>query len=846
MSGHHETEPAATAASPAGGSRLRSMLAELKQIPLWMKRNPVRAGITGFVLVVLPTCLMVATMYFWPIQPPPLPTVADAWQAVEKKDFKTARRIALSLRTDTGLSYQEQSEPLYILGLAIANDAQSQWNPRERRLLYLVAAKYLQEAEQRGLPQGREAQGEQLLGRYWQLAGEAARSIAPLQAALTYKPSTETHRLLSEGYLQLLPPKPDLAKQHNEAVLADAALPAAKRHEALLRAGRIELVTGNYAAGRAALDRIPATSPLASEVALWRAQLLLDASDRLQRGASPNVAEAQSLLAEASAVLSKETQVQDKIPSITAEYLLGICLARQGRAAEAREQFAQVRRRNGQSPEQIAASLEEMELLAAEEEFQAAEELAAKILLEAEQLTDISSPWFSPAVIPERLNRLHQQLLTAGKYELALELAGNRAGIVPAWQLIQWKAQAYEARAIAAEITAQQEHRARAEATRTSARADRRQAAAEYALLGEARELSREYIDDLWNSAEQYSLGRDYRRAISATQKYLQSESRKRRPEALLLLAESQLAMDQIPEAIATLTECLESYAKHPVAYRARVVAAQAYAEQGLLSEAQRLLLQNVESDELSPRSDPWRDSLFLLARLKHREGVQLEARSRAVGIDSQEPNRIANGLKNLEQSSLAFRGAIEQFTKAVDRYADSALASETRYLLADSYRQAAKWPRKQAQTITIEATRAALARQSQQDLEAAVAEYDRLIARLGSAQEVSARPQLEKTLLRNSYFAKSDCLFDLGRYEDAIKAYSAASNRYQNDPESLSAYVQIAACYRLLAKPNEARGTLTQAKAVLSRMKPELEFTSTTPYTREQWEQLLTWLASL
>jgi tetratricopeptide (TPR) repeat protein len=147
---------------------------------------------------------------------------------------------------------------------------------------------------------------------------------------------------------------------------------------------------------------------------------------------------------------------------------------------------------------------------------------------------------------------------------------------------------------------------------------------------------------------------------------------------------------------------------------------------------------------------------------------------------------------------------------------------------------------------VTIEATRNALARQSQLDLEAAVVEYDKLIALLGDVQDSLNHTSMEKQLLRNSYFSKADALFDLGRYDDAIRAYSAASNRYQNEPESLGAYVQIAACYRLLGKPQEARGTLQQAQGVLVRMKPDADFARATPYTRDEWNQLLTWLGTL
>ena len=147
---------------------------------------------------------------------------------------------------------------------------------------------------------------------------------------------------------------------------------------------------------------------------------------------------------------------------------------------------------------------------------------------------------------------------------------------------------------------------------------------------------------------------------------------------------------------------------------------------------------------------------------------------------------------------------------------------------------------------VTIETTRISLNRQIQQELQSALDEYSRLIETLGNEQETTGRSSIEQTILRNCYFGRADALFDLGRYEEAAGAYSAATNRYQHQPESLEAYVQIAACYRRLNRPGEARGTLEQARVVLQRLPADTDFTRTTRYDRNEWSQLLTWLASL
>jgi len=112
--------------------------------------------------------------------------------------------------------------------------------------------------------------------------------------------------------------------------------------------------------------------------------------------------------------------------------------------------------------------------------------------------------------------------------------------------------------------------------------------------------------------------------------------------------------------------------------------------------------------------------------------------------------------------------------------------------------------------------------------------------------QRAIHRSPAELAIIRNCYFGKADALFDLGRYEDAAFAYSAATNRYQHEPESLEAYVQVAACYRRLNRTAEARGTLEQARVVLRRIRADADFKRTTRFNREEWGQMIDWLVSL
>jgi tetratricopeptide (TPR) repeat protein len=845
---HPPTEPA----HPAAGWRwrLRALVAEMRHMPDWVRRNPLRSALACSSLLLLGVALVMACIYLAPVTARQVTTISQALEALDAGDYPQARELALRVRSNRELLYHEMAGPYYVLGLVLAHDARQHWNRDEQQLLYLVAAKYLQEASDREFPTGREAEGNFQLGRCWRLAGENAKALAPLHKALELDTpqQVEAHRFLAEAYMALDPPQLQKALQHNHDFLAAKRLSPLDRQEGQLRESHIRLALNDLQGCEESLAKIPAATVLAAEVSVLRGRVLLREGDLLRDASPPREAEAQAKYQQALQTL-RSTPNRDNLeqgPPPAAQYLLGVALDRLGDKNAAETQFGRIRRIYSTSPEKLPASIREADLLAHREAYAEAVQLARKTLEEAEGLSTNPNPWMTVAEIQRRIGQLHQTLIENEQFDHALELAKGPAGWIPQWQLTLWQAECHEARAATYEQEAARSTLEKRTSLGAKARADRRAAGTEYARLAVLRETTRDYTEDLWRSAQQNFAGQNYTQCAAMVRKYLRNESKNRRPDAILLLGESLLALDEVDSALECLSECFLSFPKHPATYRARVVAAQAYAEKGRLADAKVLLAANVESDELSPRSAEWRDALFLLGKLYYREGLEWEAKSRQTGIDGDDLDVARAALSDLEKSHESLRRAIDNLQRATQRYPDAEQARESQFLLADAYRQAAKWPRKRLRLVAIEAMRAAIARQAQLDLQAAVDHFDELIRQLGEIQESPNHTLLDKRLLRNSYFARADALFDLGRYDDAIKAYSAATNRYQNQPESLEAFVQLAACYRILDKTDEARGTLEQAKIMLSRMKEDADFTEATPYTRDEWNQLLTWLATL
>ena len=132
-----------------------------------------------------------------------------------------------------------------------------------------------------------------------------------------------------------------------------------------------------------------------------------------------------------------------------------------------------------------------------------------------------------------------------------------------------------------------------------------------------------------------------------------------------------------------------------------------------------------------------------------------------------------------------------------------------------------------------------------QENLMAAVDQFQQLVTALSREKPNDSNP-LEKSILRNCYFALGLSLVDLNRFDDAIRVYSTISNLYRNEPEVLEALVQTASCYRKLDRLVEARGAIAQAKVALDRLGKDADFTRTTNFSRDEWRQMLDRLAAL
>jgi len=705
------------------------------------------------------------------------------------------------------------SAAAYVLGNVAAARADETFGKQSRRY-YLLAARYLDEARDRGFPEGREGDGLALLGYCLCQSGQFAAARLVLREALNIAADrrTEIHRLLAMACMG--DASPDLAEalEHNAQVLADRTLSQDQRTAAQLQRAEILLRMGKI---QDCLDTLDSFSP---HSARWGEALVLKGWAKLEEarqlvasGAVEAAAEVQENYREAIRILD-QARDQSTAAAPRALYLSGLALAERGQLEEAIQQLTRVGQNYPDSPEALAAGLYAARLQRQIGRGADAAELYRRVLSAVDDPRTFTNPWVSVEQVRDEALEAFEEYFRRGQFDTALALADALRHVVPQWRVVELKAQTHRAwgRHLL-EQASRLPYREAQKVTKTARRRLRR-AGATYTVLAQLRMTTRAYPDDLWSAAECYFQGQNYSAASALLGRYLEDQPRHRRARALLLLGSSVLALGRAEEALRRLEQCIQFYPHDPAAFQARLVAAAAHRELGQPEEAESLLRENLEGDFLTPASAEWRDSLFALGTLLHARGQYEEA--------------------------------ARQLEEAISRYPEDPQALEARYLLGDCHYRTARQMESQRQAEVVPQRRAAWAEQATQHWVVALEHFQRARQQL---EEQGPPEQLSpdgKAMLRNCYFAIGGIQFDLGRYQAAVETYRQATYRFEQSPIVLEAYVQIARAYQRLNQLDEARRTLWEAKQALARIQKVEDLATTTNRTREEWLQLLDQLA--
>ena len=814
----------------------------------------------GLVVVVVGMAVALSIVMAWQFKPSSHSSaVEQALEQLDLGDLELARAKAEQLRLETDLTSEEFGTPSYILGVVLAWDAKREWRPRERSGLQALAIGYLEESRKRGYPPGRAAEADLLLGNLYFANGLFPQSLLPLADALAALPeeAAPLNRLLADACLRSADPDWQKAQRHLKAFLKDPKLTSELRGRGELDLARVYFELGELADCNAVLSQISEDTAAYPDALLLLGRVFMREADditlnfllaeTLPPAALEKYIEANTIFDQLVAKIAKS---KDLIRQ--ARYLRAICQLRQGKKAAAEKQLVNLRRGNFSTPEGFASALTIAELrqdLGRDEE---AAVMYSSVIMQAIDMAPYENRWISLTRFRERLEEAFRKFLEKKQFKNALMIAKGMAPLVDPKHTVELSAKVEREWARDLELQADNVRAPDPEQLMAQARATWIRAGRHYEHLARIRYSARQFPQDVWNSAECYFKGHEYQRTAGLLKLYMENEPRRKQPPALNLLGESHLALGNPEEALKSLTECIQFFPRDPHSYRARILAARAHQELGQLEKSSRLLTENLEHEALTPRSSEWRESKFELGRILHQQGVKHEANSRLKGVKDSNASQRKEGLRELELARDAFQLAIVQLEEAVQRdelAQRDPMANETleaRYFIAESHRHSAKYARRKLPTMSIETTRVSLNREMKRELIAAADAYFDLQLMLNLKQEQSSLSAWELKLLRNCYFARADVMYDLGKYPEARKAYSTATNRYQHEPESLEAYVQIANCHRHENRPDDARGTLELAKVVLDRIRSDADFNKTTRYSRDEWVVLLDWLTAL
>ncbi|MHC4400131.1 MAG: tetratricopeptide repeat protein [Planctomycetota bacterium] len=782
-------------------------------MPAWAANNRVKAALLGGGLLVLVGGATTVMVVMATLPGPEPATLDEALDALDEGAYETARETAHALRAG-GMS---PDEPLgaqaFVLGAVAAYEADEAWDEDKRRL-YLVATRYLEEARDLGFPASREGEGLFLLGRSLYLSGRMPACRPVLREALKANPrrETEIRWLLAAAYLEDANPMLPEALRENGVYLSRPDLSSERRHEGLLQRGRILLELGKTTECLATLNQIPSGAKNHAEAIVLRGWALIREARSL--GTDPETPgrsePAAAKYQEAIATL-RNAQGYDTLAAQAtrkAMYLIGICYQELGQDAAALHQFDRTRNKYLDTPEAQASDYRIAELSRRLSRDDAALSAYRRVLDAVTDVDEYHNPWLPLDDLRGGILEAYEHYCDLEQYEMCLQLTWQLHPVFTRARMIELAAETRGLWGRHLLEDAVDRPVSESESLRREGRVQLRRAGRAYEHLARLRHTTRHYPDDLWNAVESYRDGRGYRKVVELIEEYLKSQSRRRNPRALLYLGEAHFALGQIKEALPPLEECMEFHPRDAAASRARLTASRARFEQGEVAKARELLEENLYGGVLTPDSNEWDDSLYTLGHISHMTGQYEEA--------------------------------IDHLNNFARRNPNSPQAFEARYLVADSFRRRAKQAESRLEEDLVESARLTAAKDASIFFEKALDHYRQTQEALAQRQQSQELTRLEKTIHRNCSFFIGSVLFDTKQYEEAARAYSLAADQHQDDPESLEAYLQMARAFRRLDRPDEIKRTIARAKAAFRRIAATESFDETTIYTPEQWPVLL------
>lgn len=297
-----------------------------------------------------------------------------------------------------------------------------------------------------------------------------------------------------------------------------------------------------------------------------------------------------------------------------------------------------------------------------------------------------------------------------------------------------------------------------------------------------------EFPDDIWNAIECYRLAGDHTRAVAELTRFIKTSPMDVRvPNAQLELARQYEVLGQWNEAIEALKQLKARAGATPTGVEGTYLMGKALVRKGpdFFEQAEEQFLEVVDSANVAPRSLGYRKSLLELGRLMHRRGD--------------------------------YDRAILRLSEFIQRYPESPETLSARYLLASSLRHQGLRALAQYHKAVRLVDKEAYRQVHRQKLQAAIDAYR------GLSRQYDALPvplsRLQRQEHRGILFDLADSLYELGRTEEAIRAYNIIIYRYESDPCVMAAYVQLANIFQTLGRADRFEAILERAYWTLEKI---------------------------
>ncbi|MGC3965795.1 MAG: tetratricopeptide repeat protein [Pirellulales bacterium] len=811
-----------------------SLIQRLRNLPTWVRRHSVKAAILFSIIF----SLMGATLFGWAVISAKQRQIAkelaytpkDIYAAIDDGDLPKALQIAQHVARTGNVSIHDAGAPAYLFGLAALKKADTPLEAQQHRA-YQIAAHWFEEAYHKGVPPERRPELVYLTAKSLYLSRRFTEAVPLLRKALPINKqfAVEIRRYLGRSlFLQATPDFPQalaeitslldqkrLEKEDLRRALTDRA-------EVLLRLGRLDDARHDIAA-------IPADTREFAEGVLLEGRICLQEA-RLASGVKGEAAlESPSCLQplpeltpeverKLNAALLKvdEAKKLDKLSSpLTPQsyYVAGLCEDMLGKVDAATISFNQAYRRAVDSPEGFAARIQSAHLARRRNLADDAVTLYDEVFQEIGPPIRYSNRWLSLPELKSCMLATYQDFFHRKQFAASANFADLLPRLLDEDLAVQLAADAHAAwaRQLVSEGPG---GRYLERHPPEDVRKQYRTASKLYERLAELRFTQRDYSENIWIAAKYSLQGRDYDNASRLLRKYLEIESRNHHAEALVGLAEVMLTNERQAEALALLKQCLDTFPRDAAVFRARLLLADLYGEMNQWEPAEKILLENLNSETLTPNSEEWRRSLFSLGRLLYDRGRYPEAAAR--------------------------------LDEAVQRYSNDPDAIEARYCAGEAHRRVAQRIADEVPPNALPAERAKLLRETASQFEKALLLFDETIVAARNPDNLAGDEAGRLAMLRNALFGRGSILHALGRYEDSLRAYQTAISAFPQSPAVLDAYLQMADCHRRQQRLVEARGTVEQAKLMLNRLPKDAPFAAVSNYSREEWAKLLDTLSAL